>query len=83
MGAGQRPLVGPDLATVELGDEGEEAVRGSMDVGGEGGDGGGERVVVHDGEIVGEYVVNGDHGTRKIDEKLKRNYITSNLISSM
>ena len=46
MCAGQRPLCGPDLSSVELGDEGEEAVRGGMDVGGERGDGGGESVVV-------------------------------------
>ena len=43
--------------------------------GGEGGDGSGEGIVVHDGEIVGGDVVNGGHGTRKVDEKLKRNYI--------
>ena len=53
VGAGQRPLGGPDLAAVELGDEGEKPVRGGMDVGGEGGDGSGESVVVHGGEIVG------------------------------
>ena len=54
VGAGHRALSGPDLAAVELGDEGEKAVRRSMDVGGESGDGGGKRVVVHGGEIVGE-----------------------------
>ena len=54
MSAGQRPLSGPDLAAVELGDEDEEPVGGGVDVGGEGGDGGGERVVVHGGEIVRE-----------------------------
>ena len=53
VGAGQRPLGGPDLAAVELGDEDQQPVRGGVDVGGEGGDGGGERVVVHGGEIVG------------------------------
>ena len=52
MGAGQRPLRGPHLAAVELGDEGEETVRRSMDVGGEGGDGGSQSVVVHGGEVV-------------------------------
>ena len=71
MGAGQRPLRGPDLAAVELGDKGEESVRGGMDVGGEGGDGSGKNVVVHGGEIVGGEGVNGSHGTRKSAEKLK------------
>ena len=52
VGTGHRPLRGPDLAAVELGDEGEEPVGGGVDVGGEGGDGGSERVVVHGGEIV-------------------------------
>ena len=52
MSAGQRPLSGPDLASVELGDECEETPGGGVDVSGEGGDGGGERVVVHGGEIV-------------------------------
>ena len=54
VGAGQRPLSGPDLAAVELGNEDEKAVGGGMDVGGEGGDGSGERVVVHGGEFVRE-----------------------------
>ena len=71
VGAGQRPLGGPDLAAVELGDEGKEAVRGGMNVGGEGGDGGGERVVVHGGEIVGGGGVNGGHETRKFAVRLK------------
>ena len=52
VGAGQRPLGGPDLAAVELGDEGKEAVGGGVNVGGEGGDGSGKGVVVHRGEIV-------------------------------
>ena len=47
VGAGEGALGGPDLAAVELGDEGEEAVGGGVDVGGEGGDGGGERIVIH------------------------------------
>ena len=71
MGAGQRPLVGPDLAAVELGDEGEEAPGGGVDVGGKGGDGDGEGIVVHGGEIVGGDGVNGGHGTEKFAEKLK------------
>ena len=61
VGARQRPLCGPDLAAVELGDEGEESVSRSMDVGGEGGDGGGERVVVHGGEIVRENRIGSRH----------------------
>ena len=52
MGARKRPLGGPDLAAVELGDEDQQAVGGGVDVSGDGGDGGGERVVVHGGEIV-------------------------------
>ena len=40
-------LGGPDLAVVEFGDEGEESGSGGVDVSGEGGDGGGEWVVVH------------------------------------
>ena len=52
VGARQRPLCGPDLAAVQFGDEDEKAVGGGMDVGGEGGDGSGEGVVVHGGEIV-------------------------------
>ena len=52
VGARQRPLGGPDLAAVELGDEGEESVGGGVNVGGESGDGSSERVVVHGGEIV-------------------------------
>ena len=62
VGAGQRPLGGPDLAAVELGDEDEQAVRGSVDVGGEGGDGGGEGVVVHGGEFIHGNGVQGGHG---------------------
>ena len=46
VGAGQRPLGGPDLSAVELRDEGEESGGGGVDVSGEGGDGGGECVVV-------------------------------------
>ena len=65
VGARQRPLRGPDLAAVELGDEGEEAVCGGMDVGGEGGDGSGEGVVVHCGEVIrGEAVCN-SHGIKR------------------
>ena len=45
VGAGHRPLGGPDLAAVELGDEDEEPIRGGVNVGGEGGDGSSERVV--------------------------------------
>ena len=71
MGARKRPLVGPDLAAVELGDEGEEAEGGGVDVGGKGGDGDGEGIVVHGGEIVGGDGVNGGHGTGKFAEKLK------------
>ena len=47
VGAGQRPLRGLDLAAVELGDEDEQPVRGGVDMGGEGGNGAGESVVVH------------------------------------
>ena len=71
VGARQRPLSGPDLAAVELGDEDKQPVRGGMDVGGEGGDRGGEGVVVHGGEIVGGDGVKGGHGTRKSAEILK------------
>ena len=71
VGTGQRPLGGPDLAAVELGDEGKQPVRGGVDVGGKGGDGDGEGIVVHRGEIVGEDGVNGGHGTGKFAEKLK------------
>ena len=71
MGARQRSLRGPDFAAVELADEGKQPVRGGMDVGGESGDGGGQGVVVHGGEIVGGDGVKGDHGTRKSVEKLK------------
>ena len=53
----------PDLAAVELGDEDQKAPRGGVDVGGVGGDGGGESVVVHGGEFVGGDGMNGDHGT--------------------
>ena len=80
--AGQRPLRAPDLAAVELGDEGKQPVRGGVDMGGEGGDGGGQGVVVHGGEIVGGDGVEGDHRTRKFAEKLKLNYIISYLVSS-
>ena len=52
VGTGQRPLVGPHAPTVELGDEGEEAPSGSVDVGGEGGHRGGELVVAQVGEVV-------------------------------
>ena len=51
VGAGQRPLGGPDLAAVELGDEGEEAVGSGVDMGGESGDGSGKGIVVHGCEI--------------------------------
>ena len=54
MGAGQRPLRGPDFAAVEFLNEGEQPVGGGIDVSGEGGDGGGEGAVVHGGEIVGD-----------------------------
>lgn len=52
VGAGEGALGGPDLTVVELGDEDEEAVGGGVDVGGEGGDGGGECVVVHACRVV-------------------------------
>ena len=61
VGTGQRPLSGPDLAAVELGDEDEKAVGGGMDVGGEGGDGSSEGVVVHGGEFVREDRVGSRH----------------------
>ena len=61
VGAGQRPLRGPDLAAVELGDEDEEPVRGGVDVGGEGGDSGGQGVVVHGGEIARESQLRNRH----------------------
>ena len=65
VGAGQRPLGGPDLAAVELGDEGKQAVGGGVDVGGESGDGSGKRVVVHGGEVIrGEGVCN-SHGIKR------------------
>ena len=54
MDAGQRPLRGPDLAAVDLGNESKQAVRGGGDVGGEGGDGSGQGVVLHGGEIARE-----------------------------
>ena len=59
--AGQCPLRGPDFAAVELGDEGEKAVRGGVDVGGESGDGSGEDVVVHGGEIIVDERVESSH----------------------
>ena len=65
MSAGQRPLSGPDLASVELGDECEETPGGGMDVSGEGGDGGGERVVVHGGEIVRRNGMQIGHGVSR------------------
>ena len=71
VGAGQRPLRAPDLAAVELGDEGKQPVRGGMDMGGEGGDGGGQGVVVHGGEIVGGDGGDGGHGIRNFSDKLK------------
>ena len=65
VGARQRPLRGPDIPAVEFGDEGEQPVRGGMDVGGEGGDGSGEGVVVHCGEVIrGEAVCN-SHGIKR------------------
>ena len=54
MRAGQRALGGPDFAAVELGDEGEQATGGGVDMGGKCGDGSSQRVVVHGGEVVGE-----------------------------
>ena len=64
VGARQRPLGGPDFAAVELGDEGKQPVRGGVDVGGEGGDGSGQGVVVHGGEVIrGEGVCN-SHGIK-------------------
>ena len=66
VGAGQRPLGGPYFAAVELGDEGEKAPGGGMDVGGEGGDGSGEGIVVHGGEIIGWDSLNGGHGIRRM-----------------
>ena len=62
VGARQRPLRGPDLAAVELGDEDEKAPGGGVDVGGEGGDGSGERVVVHGGELVRQNGMQFGHG---------------------
>ena len=70
-GAGQRPLRSPDLAPVELGDEDEEAVRGGVDVGGEGGDGGGESVVVHGGEFIHRDGGQGSHGFSMNDSFLR------------
>ena len=55
------PCAAQTSLAVELSDEDKEPVRGGMDVGGEGGDGGGEGVVVHGGEIVGEIRVEGSH----------------------
>ena len=75
VGARQRPLRGPDLATVELGDEYEEAVRRGMDVGGESGDGGGEGVVVHGGEIIRRNGMQDGHGSQEnIIGKMALNY---------
>ena len=71
MGARQRPLGSPDLTAVELGNEDKQPVGGCVNVGGESGDGGGEGIVVHGGEIVGGDSVKGGHGTRKSAEKLK------------
>ena len=65
VGTGQRPLCSPDLAAVELGNEDEKAVGGSVNVGSEGGDGGGECVVVHGGEIVRYDGIWSGHGVRK------------------
>ena len=62
VGAGQRPLRGPDLAAVELGDEDKQPVRGGMDVGGKGRDGSGESVVVHGAEIVRRNGMQVGHG---------------------
>ena len=62
MSARQRPLRGPDFAAVELGDEGEKAVRGGVDVGGKCGDGGGEGVVVHGGKVIRRKGVQVGHG---------------------
>ena len=59
--ARQRPLGGPDLASVEFGDKGEQPVGSGVDVGGKGGDGGGKRVVVHGGEITCEIAMNCSH----------------------
>ena len=53
---------GPHLAAIELGDEGEKSVCGGMDVSGEGGDGGGESVVVHGVEIVRQNGMQVGHG---------------------
>ena len=71
VGARQRPLGSPDLTAVELSNEDKQPVRGCIDVGGESGDGGGEGVVAHGGEIVGGDGVKGGHGTRKFVDKLK------------
>ena len=51
--------------------EDEEPVRGGMDVGGEGGDGSRERVVVHGGEIIGGVSAKGWHGTRKSTDEIE------------
>ena len=76
MGAGQRTLGGPDFTSVKFGDEHEEAVRGSVDVGGEGGNGGGERVVVHGGEIIGDGRVESCHCAIEIScPELPSNYM--------
>ena len=55
----------PCAAQVELGCEGEKAVGGGVDMCGESGDGGGERVVVHGGEIVRENRMGSRHWTIK------------------
>ena len=66
VGARQRPLGSPDLAAVELGNEDEKAVGGSVNVSGEGGDRGGEGVVVHGGEIVRRDGMKSSHGIKII-----------------
>ena len=63
VGARQRPLRSPELAAVELGDEDKETPSGGVDVGGEGGDGGGESVVVHGGKVVREGSMGNGHRT--------------------
>ena len=72
---------GPDFTPVKLGDEHEEAVRGGVDVGSEGGDGGGERVVVHGGEIIGDGRVESSHCAMEIScPELSSNYICTDRV---
>ena len=59
--AGEGALVGPHLAPIELGDEGEEAPGGGVDMGGQGGDRCGKCVVVQMCEFIRNRRLEGKH----------------------